>query len=119
LLDTGVFAENRYFDVLVEYAKADVEDISMRITVSNRGPEAATLHVLPQVWFRNTWSWGMDLRRPVARKATEVPVLLALSCSTGNMASAGCFVPDGLNFCSQKTKTNNARLFSGGTARPL
>src|SRR5437660_460106 len=73
LLDTGVFRESRYFDLFVEYAKADVEDILIRITAVNRGPEAAALHILPQMWFRNTWSWGKDLRRPVARKATSAP----------------------------------------------
>jgi hypothetical protein len=57
LVDTGVFDENRYFDVFVEYAKADAEDILVRIEVCNRGPDPATLHVLPQLWFRNTWSW--------------------------------------------------------------
>src|SRR2546427_2393437 len=73
LLDTGVFRESRYFDLFVEYAKADVEDILIRITAVNRGPEAAALHILPQLWFRNTWSWGQDLRRPVLRKATSLP----------------------------------------------
>ncbi len=58
LIDTGVFDENRYFDVFVEYAKADVEDILIRIQVFNRGPEAAELHMLPTLWFRNTWSWS-------------------------------------------------------------
>ena len=58
LLDSGVFADNRYFDVFVEYAKADQEDILIKITVVNRGPEAAECHVLPTLWFRNTWSWG-------------------------------------------------------------
>ena len=64
LLDTGVFADDRYFDVEVEYAKADVEDLAIRITVHNRGPDAARLHLLPTLWFRNTWSWGGDARRP-------------------------------------------------------
>jgi hypothetical protein len=58
LIDTGAFDEGRYFDVLVEYAKAAPEDILIRITVANRGPEAATLHLLPTLWFRNTWAWG-------------------------------------------------------------
>jgi len=58
LADSGVFAENRYFDVLVEYAKTAPEDLLIRITAHNRGPEIATLHLLPTVWFRNTWSWG-------------------------------------------------------------
>src|SRR5437667_5833295 len=57
LLDTGVFHENRYFDVLVEYAKADVEDMLIKVTVTNRGPETASLRLLPTVWFRNIWSW--------------------------------------------------------------
>jgi hypothetical protein len=73
LLDTGVFAENRYFDVFVEYAKADVEDILIRITAVNRASESAALQLLPTVWFRNTWSWGRDLRRPSAGIATAVP----------------------------------------------
>ncbi|MCC6670665.1 MAG: glucosidase [Planctomycetes bacterium] len=58
LADTGVFDGNRWFDVEVEYAKAAPDDVLVRITVHNRGPEAAPLHVLPQLWFRNTWSWG-------------------------------------------------------------
>src|SRR2546428_7243402 len=57
LLDTGIFDEDRYFDVFVEYAKASPEDICIKIEVFNRGPEAATLHLLPQLWFRNTWAW--------------------------------------------------------------
>jgi hypothetical protein len=58
LTDTGVFNESRYFDVFVEYAKATFEDILIRITIANRGPEDTTIHVLPTVWFRNTWSWS-------------------------------------------------------------
>lgn len=60
LADTGVFAEDRYFDVEATYAKADPEDVCIRLVVRNRGPEPARLHVLPQLWFRNTWSWGRD-----------------------------------------------------------
>ncbi len=60
LLDTGVFDGNRYFDVLAEYAKADTDDILVRVTVANRGPETATVHLLPTLWFRNTWSWGRE-----------------------------------------------------------
>lgn len=58
LLDTGVFDDDRYFDVFVEYCKSDPETVLIRITVENRGPEKATLHLLPTLWFRNTWSWG-------------------------------------------------------------
>ena len=80
LVDTGVFDQDRYFDVVVEYAKADAEDIVMRVTVTNHGPEAAPLHVLPTVWFRNTWVWDMHPDRPslgpaITRpRATELPL---------------------------------------------
>ncbi len=71
LLDTGVFDDNRYFDVFVEYAKAASEDILIRITAHNRGPEAAELHLLPTIWFRNTWSWGRDDYRPKLSRAGD------------------------------------------------
>ncbi|MBC7773655.1 MAG: hypothetical protein H7210_14265, partial [Pyrinomonadaceae bacterium] len=58
LVDTGVFEENRYFDVQAEYAKADTDDLLIRVTVTNRGPERAMMHLLPTAWYRNTWSWG-------------------------------------------------------------
>ncbi len=64
LLDTGVFEEDRYFDVVVEYAKAGHDDLLMRVTAHNRGPDDATLHLLPTLWFRNTWSWGRELPKP-------------------------------------------------------
>jgi hypothetical protein len=73
LLDTGVFNEDRYFDVFIEYAKADIEDILIRVTAVNRGPEAARLDVLPTIWFRNTWSWGVDERRPRLRREDATP----------------------------------------------
>jgi len=76
LLDTGVFDEGRYYDVFVEMAKADADDLLLQYTIVNRGPEAATLHVLPQLWFRNTWSWGNDDYRPkltaLANNAVQV-----------------------------------------------
>ncbi len=68
LMDTGVFEGDRYFDVFVEYAKASAEEILVRITAHNRGPEAAELHLLPTLWFRNTWSWGRDAYRPALRR---------------------------------------------------
>jgi hypothetical protein len=58
LIDTGIFAASRYFDVTAEYAKNAPDDIFIRITITNCGPDPATLHVLPQLWFRNLWSWG-------------------------------------------------------------
>jgi mannosylglycerate hydrolase MGH1-like protein len=60
LLDTGIFDDDRYFDVFVEYAKQDAEEMVIRITAHNRGPEAAPLHMLPHLWYRNTWSWGPE-----------------------------------------------------------
>jgi len=68
LIQTGVFDDHRYFDVFVEYAKASPEDLCIRILVVNRGPETAELAVLPTLWFRNTWSWGDDIRRPRLRQ---------------------------------------------------
>ncbi len=79
LLDTGVFADNRYFDVFVEYAKASVEDILVRITVVNRGPEPATLHVLPTIWFRNTWSWMPGEPKPHMRRCSSTPSVIELN----------------------------------------
>jgi len=64
LIDTGVFDDNRYFDVFVEYAKAAPEDTVIRITIANRGPDAAALHLLPTLWFRNTWAWDKRAVKP-------------------------------------------------------
>jgi hypothetical protein len=78
LMDTGIFADDRYFDVFVEYAKTDAEDILIRITVANRGPEAADLSLLPTSWFRNTWSWGDDVKRPrLSAVPGKTPAVLA------------------------------------------
>jgi hypothetical protein len=80
LLDTGIFDEDRYFDVFVEYAKAEPEDILIRITVSNRGPEPAEIHVLPTLWFRNTWSWGRKEEKPeltIVAAGTDVRAVAA------------------------------------------
>lgn len=76
LTDTGIFEENRYFDVFVEYAKQTPEDILIRITVENRGPEAADIHVLPTIWFRNTWAWGRRAIRPELRAASPCSIEL-------------------------------------------
>ncbi|MFE4105840.1 MGH1-like glycoside hydrolase domain-containing protein [Almyronema epifaneia] len=71
LLDTGVFAGDRYFDVFVEYAKASSDDILIQISVVNRGPETKTLHVLPHLWFRNTWSWDENSEQPKIKVAAH------------------------------------------------
>ncbi|MCB9960141.1 MAG: glucosidase [Rhodospirillaceae bacterium] len=74
LLDTGIFDADRYFDVVVEYAKAGPEDILMQITVANRGPDAAALHVIPQLWFRNTWAWRQGAGKPRLRAVGDATV---------------------------------------------
>lgn len=71
LLDTGIFDDNRYFDVVVEYAKSDVNSVCMLVTVHNRGPEEATIHILPQVWFRNTWAWKEGVKKPLIQAADK------------------------------------------------
>src|SRR6267142_280142 len=74
LLDTGAFAENRYFDVFIEYAKASAEDILIKVTATNRGPAEADLSLLPTIWFRNTWSWGRDDYRPALRAIPQLGI---------------------------------------------
>src|SRR5205823_5380428 len=106
LLDTGIFDDDRYFDVFVEYAKAGPEDILLRITVHNRGPEAATLHVLPQLWFRNTWAWTGEARRP-SLSVLEENVLGANHPKLG-LHYAYCDRPQRLLFCDNET---NPRLW--------
>jgi hypothetical protein len=76
LMDTGIFDEDKYFDIFIEYAKAGPEDILIRITAHNRGKEAAPLHILPTVWFRNTWSWGNDEYKPVMVPSNEGDIII-------------------------------------------
>ena len=71
LLDTGVFNDNRYFDVVVEYAKVAPDDILIRVSATNRGPEAAALHILPTLWFRNIWSWWPDQQKPSLKQTPD------------------------------------------------
>jgi hypothetical protein len=74
LLDTGIFDDDRYFDVFVEYAKADPEEVLIRISVHNRGPEAAQIHVLPTLWYRNTWSWEHGETKPSLRQSGDAAI---------------------------------------------
>lgn len=76
LIDTGVFADDRYFDVFVEYAKADPHDILMRVTVHNRGSGDAPLHILPQLWFRNEWTWDGQTKKPEISVAEQNAIVL-------------------------------------------
>src|SRR5450432_817720 len=73
LIDTGVFADDRYFDVMIEYAKVDPQDILIRISATNHGPDAAPLHLLPTLWYRNTWAWGNGGSRPELRATESTP----------------------------------------------
>jgi len=86
LVDTGIFAENRYFDVIVEYAKHDPEDILVRIQVTNRGPDHAYLDLIPSVWFRNTWSWERDENRPILRTACCWPSAVQVQPNAAGIA---------------------------------
>jgi len=76
LMDTGIFDEDKYFDIFIEYAKAGMEDFCIRITVHNRGKEAAPLHILPTLWFRNTWSWGNDEYKPTMVPSNEGNIII-------------------------------------------
>jgi len=113
LLDTGVFDEDRYFDVLVEYAKGDADDILIRIGVTNRGPDNARLDLLPTTWFRNTWAWGTDIRKP--RMRAEEPNALFRSVKIRHyempLRWLICEGEPGLLFT--ENETNFERLYGG------
>jgi Glycosyl hydrolase family 63 C-terminal domain len=115
LVDTGIFDKGRYFDVVVEYAKLDAEDLLVRISVTNRGPEAAPIHVLPTLWFRNTWSWGRDDRRPSialqaggSQQEDQVSTLLAKHSELGEYMLY-CSGAD--EFLFTENETNTDRLY--------
>ena len=106
LIDTGIFDEDRYFDIFVEYAKADVDDMLARVTVVNRGPDPARLHLLPTLWFRNTWSWG---RSPMRRRTPSRIGDGAIWPATPASAISGCGWTARRGCCSPRTKpTRNA-----------
>jgi hypothetical protein len=111
LVDTGVFHENRYFDVFIEYAKASAEDILIRVTAHNRGPEAAALDLLPTLWFRNTWAWGRDDRRPslAKGKGTKAYSIIEATHHTYGKRWLVCEGTPELLFT--ENETNNRRLF--------
>src|SRR5207244_10125090 len=106
LLDTGIFDSGRYWEITADYAKAGPEDILLRVTVRNAGPERATIDVLPTLWFRNTWSWGIDDRRPSIR--VENGVLVAEHQALGVRRLVPTGSPEAL-FC--ENETDNERLF--------
>jgi Mannosylglycerate hydrolase MGH1-like glycoside hydrolase domain len=109
LMDTGVFAGSRYFDVEVEYAKADPEDILIAIHVSNRGPETAQLDLLPTIWFRNTWSWDRQAGRPSLKAADGSQTAVAVAEPTYGERWLHCDGSPALLFT--ENDTNTVRLF--------
>jgi hypothetical protein len=117
LLDTGVFDQDRYFDVLVEYAKASPEDLLVQITVTNRGPEAATLHVLPTLWFRNVWSWGGNVPRPALRQAAAGGTA-AISASHPELGERLLFCEGAAALLFTENETNVERLFRSPNRTP-
>jgi hypothetical protein len=114
LLDTGVFDGNRYFDVFVEYAKASAEDILIEITIHNRGPEAAALHVLPTIWFRNTWAFQANAPRPSLK--ADATGLVTVSHAT--LGTRFFQAEDARALLFTENETNNQRLFNGTNAGP-
>ena len=122
LVDTGIFDDNRYFDVFAEYAKANTDDILIRITVANRGPEAATLHLLPTLWFRNTWSWGCTHEGCEIKPRIDMDADGGLRASHATLGTFRFFaepMPDGEAppFLFTENETNFERLFKLANAR--
>ena len=122
LLDTGIFDHDRYFDVFVEYAKADPYDLLMRIEVVNRGPDAAVLHLLPTLWFRNSWSWGYE-DGPMGQ-VPEKPRLFAVDGGQAVRAehpAAGSYTlyAEGVDeLLFTENETNRQRLWNQPNATP-
>jgi hypothetical protein len=118
LIDTGIFGEDRYFDVFVEYAKATPSDILLEITVHNRGPEDARLHVLPTLWFRNTWSWGGGAERPALRAYTEGPGGSAVRAESGQLGTRWLYAEEQVPVLMTGNETNNERVFQSPNDTP-
>jgi hypothetical protein len=111
LIDTGVFDQDRYFDVFVEYAKESPEDILVQITVWNRGPEAAALHVLPTLWFRNQWSWGASSSRPEMRQAQPCGGASVVAAVEETLGRRYLYCDEGPALLFTENETNAQRLF--------
>jgi hypothetical protein len=111
LLDTGVFDGNQYFDVFVEYAKESPEDILIQITVCNRGPEPAALHVLPTVWFRNQWSWGTTTPRPQLRQTEGPAEVSVIEAIHDNLGTRYLYCDGEPALLFTENETNTQRIF--------
>ncbi|MCC7475716.1 MAG: glucosidase [Pirellulales bacterium] len=124
LADTGVFSENRYFDVVAEYAKASPNDVLVRITVANRGQEPAMIHLLPTLWFRNTWSWGASYEGCEVKprlKADGQGGVLARHASLGTFRMLAEQPPNGRRppLLFTENETNSERLFEVANLSPF
>src|ERR1700751_2823171 len=111
LLDTGIFNGDRYFDVFVEYAKQNPEDILVQISVSNRGPDAAILHVLPTLWFRNTWTWWPDTPKPSLKKVAGRKGVQTVTASHGEVGQRYLYCEGDPALLFTENETNNERIF--------
>jgi len=119
LLDAGVFDDDRYFDVFTEYAKAIPDDVLVRIRVFNRGPEAATLHLLPTVWFRNTWSWGLGVRRQRIRASEGPRGAAALEIDSEYYGQLKLFAEGSPEVLFTENETNARRLWGAENESPF
>jgi Mannosylglycerate hydrolase MGH1-like glycoside hydrolase domain len=111
LLDTGIFADNRYFDVQVEYAKASPEDVLIRITATNRGARPATLHVLPTLWFRNTWRGAAPETRPSLREVSGPDGARTIAAEHPALGRRWLYVDGELPLLFTENQTNTERLY--------
>src|SRR4029453_7991541 len=118
LLDTGVFDQDRYFDVFVEYAKAEPEDILVQITVFNRGPEAAEIHVLPTLWFRNTWSWGGREDKPVLKITATGAGAQAIAAKQRQLGDRFLYCEGTVDLLFTENETNTQRAFNEPNQQP-
>ena len=107
LLDTGIFNDNRYFDIFVEYAKASPEELLIQITIHNRGPETASLHLLPTLWFRNIWSLGKPTIRPSLRQVNAPAGIMAIEAAHADLGTRYLYAlkPAALLFTENETNT--------------
>ncbi len=118
LLDTGVFDENRYFDVFVEYAKDSPEDMLIQISIHNRGPEAAELHVLPTLWFRNQWSWHGSAERPTLRDVSTVAARRVVEAVDPKLGECYLYCDGEASLLFTENETNTQRIFGVANRTP-
>jgi hypothetical protein len=118
LIDTGVFDEDRYFDVFVEYAKGTPEALLIRIQVINRGPETAPLHLLPTIWFRNTWAWGYDARRPQLSKGEALKHARTIDLQHHYYGHRVLSCEGSPELLFSENETNHQRLYGIANATP-